>query len=153
MAIEYFHINESDYDMLDQIVNLEQEIHAARGGGLNYFEAHSFIRYGRVYAAVEYDEVLGSVYFLKDFSNPNRAYLYSIMIKPSESGKRLGESLLLSAFADLKEAGIRMVEATVHPSNYKALRVYKEELDFNVINAQDERDYAELEFLVLRKML
>ena len=53
MAIEYFHISESDHDMLEQIMELEQEVHPARGTGLNYFEAHSFIRYGRVYAAVE----------------------------------------------------------------------------------------------------
>lgn len=153
MAIEYFHINESDFDMLNQIVKLEQQVHANRGSGLNYFEAHSFIRYGRVYAAVEYDEVLGCVYFIRDFSNPNRVFLYSIVVKPSESNKRLGESLLLSAFADLKEANLRMVEATVHPSNYKALRIYREELGFNVINAQDDAEYADLEFLVLRKML
>ena len=47
MAIEYFHISESDHDMLEQIMELEQEVHPARGTGLNYFEAHSFIRYGR----------------------------------------------------------------------------------------------------------
>lgn len=50
-----------------------QEVHPARGTGLNYFEAHSFIRYGRVYAAVEYDEVLGCAYFLRDFNNPGKA--------------------------------------------------------------------------------
>ena len=27
MAIEYFHIRESDYDLLDQLVDLEAEIH------------------------------------------------------------------------------------------------------------------------------
>ncbi len=153
MAIEYFQINESDYEMLTQIVQLEQQVHADRGAGLNYFEAHAFIRYGRVYAAVEYDEILGCAYFIKDFSNPNRVFLYSVVVKPSEVGKRLGESLLLSAFADLKEANLRMVEVTVHPSNHKALRVYREELGFNVINAQNESEYTDVEFLVLRKML
>ncbi|MGI6665194.1 MAG: GNAT family N-acetyltransferase [Christensenellaceae bacterium] len=153
MAIEYFHINESDFDMLDQIVRLEQEINGARGTGLNHFEAHSFIRYGRVYAAVEYDEVLACVYYMRDFSNPNRVFLYSILVKPSETGKRLGESILLSTFADLKDTGVRMVEVTVHPTNYKALRVYREALDFTVINAQNERDFSDVDFLVLRKML
>ena len=86
MAIEYFHISESDHDMLEQIMELEQEVHPARGTGLNYFEAHSFIRYGRVYAAVEYDEVLGCAYFLRDFNNPGKCFLYEVVVKPSSEG-------------------------------------------------------------------
>ncbi len=153
MAIEYFHIHESDYDMLDQLVALEQEVHGARGTDLNIFEVHSYIRYGRVYAAVEYDEVLGCAYFIRDFDNPNRVFLYGILVKPAESGKRLGETLLMSAFADLKESNLRMVEVTVHPSNYKALRVYREELDFHVINVSDDAQMEDEDFLILRKTL
>lgn len=153
MAVEYYHLRESDYDMLDQMVDLEQEVHGSRGAGLNLFEVHSYIRYGRVYAAVEYDEILGCAYFLRDFDNPNRVFLYSIVIRPSESGKNLGESLLLSAFADLKESNLRMVEVTVHPSNYKALRVYREALGFHVINAQDDANLDSEDFLILRKTL
>ncbi|MBC8538355.1 GNAT family N-acetyltransferase [Christensenellaceae bacterium NSJ-63] len=153
MAVEYFHVSESDYDLLEQIVELEQEVHAGRGGGMNIFEVHSFIRYGRVYAAMEYDEVLGVSYFMRDFDNPNRVFLYGILVKPSESGKHLGEALLANAFMDLKESNLRMVEVTVHPSNYKALRVYREELDFHVINVSDEDQMEEEEFLILRKTL
>lgn len=76
-----------------------------------------------------------------------------MVVKPSESGKHIGESLLLSAFADLKESNLRMAEVCVHPSNYKALRIYREALGFNVINAQDEASYEDVDFLVLRKTL
>ena len=151
MAIEYFHISEGDQDMLDQIVLLEQQINAR--GSLGFFEAHSFIRYGRVYAAVEYDEVLGCVYFMRDFNNPQRVFLYGVIVRPAESGKRLGESLLLSAIADMKESGIRMVEVTVRPDNFKAMRIYREALGFNVINAQNTREAAEEDLLILRKSL
>ena len=41
----------------------------------------------------------------------------------------------------------------MHPSNYKALRVYREELDFHVINVSDEDQMEEEEFLILRKTL
>ena len=98
MAIEYFHIHESDQDMLEQIVALEQEVHRTRSNGLNAFEFFSLIRYQRVYAAVEYDEVLGCVCFMRDFSNDARAFLYSIIVNPSEAGTKLSESLLLTAF-------------------------------------------------------
>ena len=130
MAIEYFHISETDHDMLEQITELEQEVHSKRGEALNYFEAHSFVRYGRVYAALEYDEVLGCAYFVRDFNNPAKCYLYEIIVKPTESGKHIGESLLLSAFADLKESNLRMIEVCIHPSNYKALNIYRESLSF-----------------------
>ena len=56
MAIEYFCISDSDTDMLEQIAQLEREVNASRGAGLSYFETQSFIRYGRVYAALEYDD-------------------------------------------------------------------------------------------------
>ena len=152
MAIEYFHISETDHDMLEQITELEQEVHSKRGEALNYFEAHSFVRYGRVYAALEYDEVLGCAYFVRDFNNPAKCYLYEIIVKPTESGKHIGESLL-SAFADLKESNLRMIEVCIHPSNYKALNIYRESLGFNVINAQDDSQFSDLDFLVLRKTL
>ena len=153
MAIEYFHISESDHDMLEQIMDLEQEIHQERGSGLNYFETHAFVRYGRVYAAVEYDEILGCAHFLRDFNNPGKCFLYEIIVRPSEAGKHIGESLLLSAFADLKDSGLRMVEVCVHPSNYKALKIYREALGFTVINTQDENTYDDVDFLILRKAL
>lgn len=153
MAIEYFQISENDHEMLDQILGLENEVHASRGGGLNYFEAHSFIKYGRVYAALEYDEILGCVYFLRDFSNPGKCYLYEIIVKPSEAGKHIGESLLLTAFADLKESNLRMVEVCVSPSNTKALRIYKDLLGFKVIRTDESEEKVEPGFVLLRKSL
>ena len=46
-----------------------------------------------------------------------------------------------------------MAEVCVHPSNYKALKIYREALGFNVINAQDEASYDDVDFLILRKTL
>lgn len=153
MAIEYFCISDSDTDMLEQIAQLEREVNASRGAGLSYFETQSFIRYGRVYAALEYDEVLGAAYFLRDFDNPGRAFLYSVLTSPHEAGKGIGQSLLLSAFADLSESGVRMVEVMVSPRNAKALRIYRQDLGFHVINASSEEEISDLRFLILRKTL
>lgn len=152
MAIEYYHVLESDYDIIEQIVALEQEVHGSRGS-LNLFEVQAHARYGRIYAAIEYDEVLGCAYFIRDFENPHRVFLYGVLIRPSESGKHLGEALLLSAFVDLKDTNLRMAEVIVHPSNFKALRIYREELGFNVINASDDVNMTDEEYLILRKTL
>ena len=74
-------------------------------------------------------------------------------MKPSESGKKLGESRLLSAFSDLKDSGIRMVEVTVHPSNHKAIKIYRDMLEFHIINLKDDEDPEDEDFLQLRKTL
>lgn len=90
---------------------------------------------------------------MRDFDNPGKAFLYGILIKPGETSKRLAETLLLSAFSDLKDSGIRMVEVTVHPSNHKAIRIYRDMLDFHIINLGDDEDPADEDFLELRKTL
>lgn len=149
MAIEYFHINENDIDMLEQLTELEKKTKA----GMNLFNVHAYIRYGRVYAAVEYDEALAAVYFMRDFDNVNRAYLHGVIVSPEETGEHLGQSLLLSAFQDLKDAGLRLVEVTVHPANQKAIRVYREELGFHIINAAGEDEIETEDILILRKTL
>ena len=153
MAIEFVHLRESDYDLVDSITDLEKEVHSGRGAGLNRFEIHSFIRYGRVYAVTEEDTVLGCCYFMKDFDNPGKVFLYGISIRASESGKNLAVDLLKSVLSDLKESSVRMAEVTVHPSNHKALRVYKERLGFHVINVGDDALYEDEDFLILRKTL
>lgn len=151
MAVEFFHIRESDYDLLYQLAEVEQSLHP--GTGMNLFEIHSYIRYGRVYAAVDDDDTLGSVYFLRDFENPGKAFLYGVTVRPEYRGKRLGESLLLSAFSDLKEAGVRMVEASVSPKNIKAIKVYRDSLGFNIINLPDDSNMEDEDILIFRKTL
>lgn len=153
MAVEFFHIRDNDYDLLDQIIDLEESVYAGRAEGLNIFEIYSFIRYGRVYVAVEYDEILGCCYFMRDFDNPGKVFLYGILTAPKEMGKNLGEALLKAAFADLRESGLRMVEVTAHPANRKALRIYQEELGFHVINVPDGASAEDEDFLILRKTL
>ena len=148
MAIEYFHLHESDIDMINQLTELEDAVHGAHG--FSKFDVYSYMRYGRVYAAVEYDELLGAAYFLRDFDNPGRAFLYGIIVAPEETGKGLGEALLMSAFGDLKESGLRMIEAVVHPSNAKALQVYTDTLGMNVISTPEEDGE---EYVVLRRTL
>jgi len=153
MAIEFYHIRDNDYDLLDQIIDLEQKAHAGKSEGLNVFEVYSFIRYGRVYVAVEYDEILGCTYFMRDFDNPGKVFLYGIFVDPKERGKNIGESLLLSAISDLKESGVRMAEVTVHPQNKKAIEIYRDVLGFHIINLPDGGDAEDEEFLILRKTL
>ena len=152
MAIDFFHIRESDYDLLYQLVDVEQGLHP--GKGMSLFEIYSYIRYGRVYAAVDGDDILGCVYFLRDFENPGKVMLYGVTVIPEMRGKRLGESLILSALADMKDsAGVRMAEVCVNPRNSKAMATYTDNLGFNIINVDEDTDIEDEDFVVLRKTL
>ncbi len=152
MAIEYFHIRDNDYDLLDQLIEIEDNS-GERGSGLNAFELYSLIRYGRVYAAMEYDEILGYVMFQRDFDNPSKVFLHSVYIAPKERGGALAETLLLSAFDDLADDGVRMVEVLSSPSNKKALDMYCMTLDFKIINIPDGGSIYDEDFLIMRKVL
>lgn len=148
MAIEYYHLHENDTVMVDQLLDLEEEVHGE--GALSLFEVFSYMRYGRVYAAMEYDELLGCTYFLKDFDNPNRVFLYGFVIKPSEAGKNLAQNLIKTAMADLRDSGVRIAEVAVNPANEKAIQVYEEELGFAPATPEDKE---ETDYLILRKAL
>ena len=151
MDIEFFHISETDLDMIDQIVELEKRL-SRNNSGLTAFVVNAYVRYGRVYSAVDYDEVVGCAYFMKDFDNPGKVYLFGLLVDPKESGRKLGQNLLMSAFADLKDSGLRMAEVMVHPSNKGAIRVYRDELGFNLMNNSEDADEAD-EYLIMRRML
>lgn len=152
MAIEFYHISETDFDMIDQIVELEKRM-SKNGSGLTAFEVNAYVRYGRVYAAVEYDEVVGCSYFMKDFDNPGKVYLFGLIVDPKEAGKKLGQNLLMSAFADLKDSSLRMAEVAVHPSNRGAIKVYRDELGFNIINDTDQTIEGAPEYMIMRRIL
>lgn len=128
MAVEYFQIKERDYDLVEQLVEMESDVYGE--DALDVFELIAMLRHARVYVAVEYDEVLGSVYFMRNFDDPERAFLHSINIVDAKSNPNLATSLLNIAFADMKVSGIFYVEVNVDPSNYRALKIYREQLGF-----------------------
>ncbi len=127
MAIEYFQIKERDYDLVEQLVRLEEE---QGDSALDVFDLIAMLRHSRVYVAVEYDEVLGVVYFMRNFDNPDKVFLHSINIINPQATPNLASSFLNIAFADMKTFGIKTVEVNVDPQNYRALKIYREQLGF-----------------------
>lgn len=152
MALEFFHIRENDTEMVEQLIELEKEMNADRAAELSEFEICAFIKYARVYVAVQYDELLGSVIFVRDFDHAGKVFLYSVNIRQNTEHKDLGASLIYTALSDLKEGGVRSVEVLVDAANFKALQIYREKLGFNIISDSDEDDEKE-GLLTLRKVL
>jgi ribosomal-protein-alanine N-acetyltransferase len=151
MAIEYFHIKERDFDLVEQLVEMESSTYA--GEALDVFELIAMLRHARVYVAVEYDEVLGAVYFMRNFDNPDKVFLHSINIVDAQTHPSLGASLLNIAFADMKTFGIKIVEVNVDPANYRALKIYREQLGFIASDSMQSDLLDGEEILMLQKEL
>jgi len=151
MAIEYFHIKERDFDLVQQLVQMELD--AYEGEALDVFELIALLRHARVYVAVEYDEILGAVYFLRNFDNTDKAFLHSINVVDPQATPNLGVSLLNIAFADMKAFGIKMVEVNVDPENYRALKIYREQLGFVASDSMQNDILDGDEILMLQKEL
>lgn len=151
MAIEYFQIKERDYDLVEQLLKIEADTYA--DSGLAIFDLVAMLRHGRVYVAVEYDEVLGSAYFMRNFEDVDCAYLYSINIVNPQATPNLATSLLNIAFADMKAFGIKSVEVNVDPTNYRALKVYREQLGFVASDSMQNDLLGGDEILMLQKEL
>ncbi len=151
MAVEYFQIKERDYDLVEQLVQMESDVYGE--DALDVFELIAMLRHARVYVAVEYDEVLGSVYFMRNFDDPERAFLHSINIVDAKQNPNLATALLNIAFADMKVSGIFYVEVNVDPSNYRALKIYREQLGFLASDSMQGGLLGGEEILMLQKEL
>ena len=151
MAIEYFHIKERDFDLVEQLIQIENSSYDS--GALDVFDLIAMLRHARVYVAVEYDEILGAVYFMRNFDNPDKVFLHSINIIDPQAYPNLGTSLLNIAFADMRAFGIRLVEVNVDPSNYRALKIYREQLGFGASDSMQSEILGGEEILMLQKEL
>ncbi len=151
MAIEYFQIKERDFDLVEQLIQMESRSYGE--GALDVFELVAMLRHARVYVAVEYDEVLGFVYFMRNFDDPEKAFLHSINIVNAQATPNLSTSLLNIAFADMKTFGILSVEVNVDPSNYRALKIYREQLGFVASDSMQSDLLGGNEILMLQKDL
>lgn len=151
MAIEYFHIKERDFDLVQQLVKMESD--AFVGEALDVFELIALLRHARVYVAVEYDEILGAVYFMRNFDNIDKVFLHSINVVDAQATPNLGVSLLNIAFADMKSFDIKTVEVNVNPTNYRALKIYREQLGFIASDSMQNDILDGDEILILQKEL
>ena len=151
MALEFFQIKERDTDLIEQIVKIEED--TFQGDALDIFELIAMLRHARVYVAVDYDEVLGYVYFMRNFDEPDRAFLYTINIADPKANPNLAAKLLNISMSDMKAFGIKSVEVNVDPKNYRALKIYREQLDFFAGDSMQLDLLGDEEILILQKEL
>ncbi len=140
MSLKVETINNNDSHTVSSLVKLEKN--AFGPNGLSEWEIVPFIRHGLV-AALKLDgKVIGSAHFLRDWTHPNHAYLFSIAIDPSYRGKGFGTRFLSDCCIILKQQGINSVELTVDATNHPAVKVYKDKLGFKTTETRID-EYGE----------
>jgi len=108
----------------------ELEAEAFGPGGLNEWHLVPLIRHGRVFALRRDGEIIGSVQYMADWENRNKAYIVGISIDRKWRGQSLGTELLAASLRELSKDGISAVELTVAPQNAAAVKVYRDKLGF-----------------------
>ncbi|HWR40242.1 MAG TPA: GNAT family N-acetyltransferase [Patescibacteria group bacterium] len=119
-----------DLPLITRLVELEHE--AFGNGGLNEWHLVPFIRHGRVYVGREDNKVVGLIQYMRDWDQPQKAYLMGVSIAKEMRGQGLGTKLIYATLQELKLENMEEVELTVDPENSGAIKVYREKLGFTM---------------------
>ena len=113
-----------DMALLERLEAIEKG--AFGEGGLNPWVMVPFIRHGEVYVISNQDRFIGGVAeYMRDFTLPERAYLFGLSVDGQLQGQGLGSQLLLESLAALQARYLKEVELTVDPRNETAVALYE----------------------------
>lgn len=141
MTISFKVIDNPEVSDIARILQIERE--AFGNGALNEYVVVPMMRYGKVFAATdEQGEAIAIAYFMRNLNDIDEAYLVSVAVLPAYRGQDVGTELLRFGLDFLREIGIVRVRLTVDPANFTALSVYREKLDFTVIDSSKD-EYGE----------
>jgi len=141
MTISFKVIDNPDVNDITNILAIERESFGS--GALNEYVVVPMMRYGKVFVATdEADNAVASAYFMRNLNDIDEAYLVSVAVLPAFRGQDVGTELLRFGLDYLREIGIIRVRLTVDPANFNALTVYREKLDFAVVDSSKD-EYGE----------
>lgn len=115
-------VTEFNLEVVTDIVRLDAEAFGA--GGLNEWHLVPLIRYGRVFIYRYNGQVVGTVQYLRDWDQPQTAYMYGITVDQALRGKGIAKKMLQGSLAIIFQSGIAICELTVDPVN-TALSLYE----------------------------
>lgn len=127
-------VTDVDQRLIDRLVKLEVE--AFGNGGLNEWHLVPIIRHGRLFIIEHSGEVVGSVQYMRDWNNSQRAYMIGVTVAKEVRGQGVGTELLAKSIEALLDDKITEVELTVDANNAAAIKVYQEKLGFNITEAR-----------------
>ena len=106
---------------------------------LNDWSLPPFLHYGRVYLARYNGTPVGIAELMRDWRDPELAYLYGYAVAIDHRGLGIGTAMLRTIFEALPRAGFRRLQLTVHPENQIAIHIYQDK--FNMKKIDFLKDY------------
>jgi len=127
-------ITNNDASVVSRLVEIENR--AFGTNGFSVWEIVPFIRHGLVMALRLDGHIVGGAHFLRDWKEPDLAYLFAIAVDPAYQGKGLGTRFLKDCCSILEQEGFKHVELTVDAANIPAVTVYKDKLGFETVETR-----------------
>lgn len=119
--MEIIKIEPHNKDYIADIVNYEIEIFD--DGNIGRWTIMPFIRYGKIYAVVDNNEVISAVELMKAFEE-EEVYIYGFFTKEKYSGNGFGSKLLKFTIYEMRKSGTKVLSLTVDPKNEAAKNLY-----------------------------
>lgn len=120
-----FLVQDFDVSLLDRMVNFGLNIFGELG--MDEWGLVPQIRHGQVYLLKEEDKarIIGIAILMRDWEDPEKAYLFDYAIAKDFQGHGLGREFLNILAENLVEQGFKSMSLTVDVDNEPAIRLYR----------------------------
>lgn len=129
-----------DYNLkfLKRMVNFGQDIFGELG--MDEWGLVPQIRHGNVFVLKEENKkrLVGFAILMRDWEDPDKAYLFDYAISEEFQGQGLGYHFLVSICRNLIEQGFSSMNLTVDVDNPSAINLYQEKLGFEIIEQRND---------------
>ncbi|MHB8840574.1 MAG: GNAT family N-acetyltransferase [Candidatus Aquicultor sp.] len=116
-------LSQFDTRLLDELSRVEAE--AFGEGGLNHWTFPVFIRHGAVFVLKCGDALCGVADVLKDWKDPELAFVVGFAIREDRRSMGFGTQFLHELLRVLRDEGIKKIQLTVDPECKQAISVYR----------------------------
>jgi len=96
------------------------------------------IKHGRLFVLFDQEKPIGTLELMADWDDSEKAYIYGLAIDPEYQNRDLGTKLFKYGLCKLVEEGFSTTTLTVDPANRAAIHLYKDKLNFKIVDQQED---------------
>ncbi|HZD60152.1 MAG TPA: GNAT family N-acetyltransferase [Anaerolineae bacterium] len=123
MEYQLKRITKFDTQLIDELTLIEEE--AFDDGGLNRWTFPVVVRHGMVYVVECDGTICGIADIIKDWFNPQLAFIINFVVRKEYRGRGLGFMFLSAIIKRLQDNGVKWVQLTVSSENSQAIGLYR----------------------------
>ncbi|MBE0448442.1 MAG: GNAT family N-acetyltransferase [Actinobacteria bacterium] len=123
MMITINRVTEFNTQLINELTLIEAE--AFDGGGFNRWTFPVIIRHGAVYTVECNGTICGVADIIRDWLNPQLAFIINFVIRKEYRGRGLGFMFLSDIIKRLQDNDVKRIQLTVSPENSQAISLYR----------------------------